>query len=194
MHWCRAQCVSTSVRIIFMAANLDNPTRLDALQRVEAARIDAERMSEIALRALADAKGVEVRLLDVRQLTDITDYMIVATGTSERHIKTLAERVVMQLRAAGWRQLSIEGEAIGDWVLVDFVDIVVHIMRAATRAHYDLESLWDSRLADVVDGDGGSDDGSDSASDGASDGDDDVGGDGDSVRVDDDDGDDSVRS
>ena len=192
MHWCRAQCASTSVRIIFMATNLDNPTRLDALRRAEAARIDAERMSEIALRALADAKGVEVRLLDVRQLTDITDYMIVATGTSERHIKTLAERVVMQLRAAGWRQLSVEGEAIGDWVLVDFVDIVVHIMRAATRAHYDLESLWDSRLADVVDGDGGSDDGSDSASDG----DDDVGGDGDSdsVRVDDDDGDDSVRS
>ena len=190
MHWCRAQCAITSVRIIFMAANLDNPTRLDALRRAEAARIDAERMSEIALRALADAKGVEVRLLDVRQLTDITDYMIVATGTSERHIKTLAERVVMQLRAAGWRQLSIEGEAIGDWVLVDFVDIVVHIMRAATRAHYDLESLWDSRLADVVDGDGGSDDESDSASDG----DDDVGGDSDSVRVDDDDGDDSVRS
>ncbi len=188
MHWCRALCASTSVRIIFMAPNLDNPTSLDALQRAEAARIDAERMSEIALRALADAKGVEVRLLDVRQLTDITDYMIVATGTSERHIKTLAERVVMQLRAAGWRQLSIEGEAIGDWVLVDFVDIVVHIMRAATRAHYDLESLWDSRLADVVDGDGGSDS--------ASDGDDDVGGDGDgdSVRVDDDDGDDSVRS
>lgn len=111
---------------------------------------ESAQMCEVALAALADAKGEQVRLLDVRKLTDIADYMIVASGASNRHVKTLAERVVEKMRGAGWRHLGIEGVDTSDWVLVDFVDIVVHVMRAPTREYYRLESLWDETLSEVL--------------------------------------------
>ena len=95
---------------------------------------------------LEDAKGEDIRILDVRTLTDITDYMVIATGTSERHVKTLASRVLEYMQRAGWRHIGIEGEQSNDWVLVDFVDVVVHIMQAKTRTLYDLEGLWDEHL------------------------------------------------
>ena len=113
---------------------------------------DAQQMCEVAQAALEDAKGESIRALDVRKLTDITDYMLVVTGASERHVKTLAERVLEGMRAAGWKHLGVEGfdAPTADWVLVDFVDVVVHIMRAQTREHYDLESLWDDNLSDLL--------------------------------------------
>ncbi len=111
---------------------------------------ESGQMCEVVLAALADAKGERVKLLDVRKLTDITDYMIVVTGTSERHVKTLAERVLSMMREAGWKHLGIEGEQDRDWLLVDFVDVVVHIMRAHTREHYDLESLWDETFGELL--------------------------------------------
>jgi len=105
-------------------------------------------MREVARAALDDAKGVDIVEIDVRALTDITDAMLIATGGSERHIKTLAERVLERMRAAGWRPLGVEGLDGGDcdWVLADFVDVVVHIMRAPTREKYDLEGLWDENF------------------------------------------------
>lgn len=103
-------------------------------------------MRECARAALEDAKGVDIVELDVRKLTDITDAMLVATGASERHVRTLAERVLERMRAAGWRPLGVEGFEDADWVLVDFVDVVVHIMRAPAREKYDLEGLWDARF------------------------------------------------
>lgn len=115
---------------------------------------EAARMRDAALTALDDAKGEQIVALDVRQLTDVTDFMIIATGTSERHIKTLADRVVLRMRDAGWRPHGMEGENDRDWVLVDFVDVVVHIMRAAAREHYDLEGLWNARLAGILSADG----------------------------------------
>lgn len=111
-------------------------------------------MREIAHAALQDAKGVDLKWLDVRPLTDITDYMLIATGTSQRHVQTLAARVLEKMRAAGHKPLGVEGEADGEWVLVDFVDVVVHIMRAETRAHYDLEGLWDESLGEILGSDG----------------------------------------
>ena len=99
-------------------------------------------MRERILAALEDAKGVDIQTLDVRKLTDITDYMVVVTGTSNRHIQTLSERVLGFMRESGWKPIGIEGQESRDWILVDFVDVVVHIMRSATRRHYDLESLW----------------------------------------------------
>ena len=105
----------------------------------------AARMCEVALAALEDAKGTAIQLLDVRALTDITDYMIISTGSSQRHIKTLSERVLEKMREAGWTQLGVEGD--DDWLLVDFVDVVVHIMRAPARELYNLEGLWDANLA-----------------------------------------------
>lgn len=111
---------------------------------------ESGRMCEVALAAVEDAKGEKVRLLDVRKLTDITDYMIIVTGASERHVKTLAERVLEKMRAAGWKPLGMEGDQDRDWVLVDFVDVVVHIMRAPTRERYNLESLWDETLSELL--------------------------------------------
>ena len=109
-----------------------------------------ERMRDVAINALEDAKGEDIKVLDVSGLTDITDFMIVATGTSERHIKTLATRVLEHMHEAGWKQLGIEGEDARDWVLVDFVDIVIHIMREQTRKRYDLESLWDKTFSELL--------------------------------------------
>jgi ribosome-associated protein len=106
-------------------------------------------MRDIAVAALEDAKGLDITVLDVSGLTDICDFMLVATGTSDRHIRTLAERVLEKMAEAGWKKLGSEGEDSRDWVLVDFVDVVVHIMRAPTRKRYDLESLWDRTFADL---------------------------------------------
>jgi len=114
------------------------------------AETESERMCEVVMAALEDTKGEQLRLLDVRKLTDITDHMIVATGTSDRHVKTLADRVLEKMHDAGWQHLGVEGEEVKDWVLVDFVDVVVHIMRAQTREKYDLEGLWDETLSELL--------------------------------------------
>jgi ribosome-associated protein len=106
-------------------------------------------MCDTAVASLEDAKGQDVKILDVRKLTDITDYMIVATGTSDRHVKTIADRVLEFMLAKGWKPLGMEGEESRDWVLVDFVDIVVHIMRDKARRHFDLESLWDETFVEL---------------------------------------------
>jgi ribosome-associated protein len=91
---------------------------------------------------LVDAKGLDIRVLDVRQLTDITDYMIIVNGTSTRHVQSVADKLVEGMRARGIRSLGVEGADIGEWVLVDFGDVVVHVMRPQTRQFYNLEKLW----------------------------------------------------
>ncbi len=99
-------------------------------------------MCDRVVAALEDAKGFDIKVLDVRKLTDITDYMVVVTGTSDRHVKTLSNRVLEFMLELHWKPIGIEGEESRDWILVDFVDVVVHVMRNSTRRHYDLESLW----------------------------------------------------
>lgn len=110
---------------------------------------EAMRMRDVALEALEDAKGQDIAVLDVTSLTDICDFMVVATGTSDRHVRTLADRVLERMHEAGWRQMGMEGEDARDWVLVDFVDVVIHIMRSETRKRYDLESLWDKTFGEL---------------------------------------------
>ena len=104
---------------------------------------DSINMRDIAVAALEDAKGLDIRVLDVREMTDMTDYMIVATGTSDRHVKTLADRVLEFMHEAGFDQIGVEGVEVKEWILVDFVDVVIHVMRDASRKKYDLEGLWD---------------------------------------------------
>ncbi len=111
---------------------------------------EAEAMRDIVVAALEDAKAEDIKVLDVRKLTDITDIMIVATGTSDRHVKSQANRVLEQMREAGWSHIGVEGEEAKDWVLVDFVDIVVHIMREQSRKLYDLEGLWDKTFGEMI--------------------------------------------
>jgi ribosome-associated protein len=93
--------------------------------------------------ALADMKAVDVRVLDVRGSSDVTDYMVIASGTSDRHLRAVADRVVQMAKAAGHRPLGVEGEEQGEWVLVDLPDVMVHILLPRTREFYQLEQLWE---------------------------------------------------
>ncbi|MDX9688366.1 MULTISPECIES: ribosome silencing factor [Halopseudomonas] len=94
--------------------------------------------------ALAELKAKDVVRIDVRELTGVTDYMIIASGGSNRQVGALADNVIEKAKEAGRRPLGVEGKESGEWVLVDLGDIVVHIMQPATRQFYDLERLWQS--------------------------------------------------
>ena len=109
-----------------------------------------EDLKAMILAALEDAKANDVRQLDVRRLTDITDWMVVASGTSTRHVLALADHVRTQVKAQGLSPIGTEGESGSDWVLLDYGDVVVHLMLPDTRGFYDLEGLWDDRLSSVV--------------------------------------------
>jgi ribosome-associated protein len=104
--------------------------------------MDAEPLKELVIEALDDLKAVNTVSLDVSDLTDVMDYMVVASGTSNRHVKSLADNVCMEAKKQGMRPLGVEGQDAGEWVLVDFGDVVVHVMLPATRDFYDLERLW----------------------------------------------------
>lgn len=101
--------------------------------------------TDIALAALEDLKAVDIRVLDVRKLTTITDSMLICTGSSSRHVKSLAQNVADTAREAGFRIQGLEGLDEGEWALVDLGDTVVHVLQAQTRAFYQLEKLWDLR-------------------------------------------------
>jgi len=99
-------------------------------------------MKQIVVDALEDLKGVNIESLDVRQLTDVMDTLVVVTGTSNRHVRSLAENVIMEAKNNGLHPLGVEGQETADWVLVDIGDLVLHVMLAETRRFYDLERLW----------------------------------------------------
>ncbi len=104
--------------------------------------MQAELLRDLVIKALQDMKGADIHALDVRGLTAITDFMVIASGTSDRHVKSLARNVLDQARAAGVKPMGVEGEQEGEWVLVDLRDVVVHIMRPQVRDFYNLEKLW----------------------------------------------------
>ena len=101
-------------------------------------------LQNLVTAALDDMKAVNVRVLDVRGLTDIVDTMVIASGNSDRHVRSIAERVVEKAKAAGLRPLGTEGARDGEWVLVDLQDVLVHVMLPRVREFYGLERLWDS--------------------------------------------------
>ena len=97
--------------------------------------------------ALDEMKAVQVKVLDVRQLTDIADTLVIASGNSDRHVRSIAERVVEHAKKAGFRPMGVEGQRDGEWVLVDLQDVIVHIMLPRVRELYRLENLWDVSAA-----------------------------------------------
>lgn len=101
-----------------------------------------ETMKTAVIDAIEDIKGFDISVMDVRKLTSITNYMIVASATSSRQAKAIADNVREKIKEKGYEIRSTEGEKDGEWVLVDLEDIVVHIMVPATRAYYNLEQLW----------------------------------------------------
>lgn len=114
-------------------------------------QVEIDDLKRLVLQILEDMKAQNVKALDVRQLTDVTDLMIIASGTSDRHVKSMATRVRDEVReTARIRPIGVEGESEGDWVLIDLGDIVVHLMRPETREYYDLERLWNREVEELV--------------------------------------------
>jgi ribosome-associated protein len=104
-------------------------------------------LRKVVIDALDDMKALEVKVLDVRELTDIADYMVIASGTSDRHVRSVAQRVVEKTKEAGFRPHGVEGQQDGDWVLIDLHDMIVHVMLPRVREFYGLEKLWDMTVA-----------------------------------------------
>ena len=97
---------------------------------------------DIVLDALDELKAKNVTQLDVRELTSIADNMVIASGTSTRHVKALADNVVEKAKENGFRPVGMEGAESAEWILVDLGDVIVHVMQQATREYLDLERLW----------------------------------------------------
>ena len=102
-------------------------------------------LARLAVDALEDLKGEDIVVLDVRKLTDITDYMIVASGRSGRQVIALAENLVQRAKRSHAPPMGVEGLDVGEWVLVDLRDVVVHVMQPEIRDFYQLEKLWGGR-------------------------------------------------
>ena len=104
--------------------------------------MNSEQLSEIIVNALDDTKAQDIVKLDVRDLTSVTDYMIIASGTSNRHVRALVDNVSERARAAGRKPIGVEGEDGSEWVLLDLDDALVHVMLPKVREFYNLEKLW----------------------------------------------------
>ena len=101
-----------------------------------------EALRQLILTAIDDMKGENVLELDVMGKTSVTDKMIIVSGTSSRHVKSIASNIASEAKKAGNKPLGMEGGDQGEWVLVDLGDIVVHVMQPQVRQFYDLEKLW----------------------------------------------------
>lgn len=103
--------------------------------------MQAEQLKDLVVNALENIKAKDVSVVDVRDRTSVTDFMIIASGTSNRHVKSLADSVLSDVRDEGVKASNVEGGG-SDWILVDLGDVVVHVMMPAAREFYDLERFW----------------------------------------------------
>lgn len=104
--------------------------------------MNSEQLSTLVIDALDDVKAKDITRLDVRDMTAVTDYMIIASGTSNRHVQALADNVAEKAKEAGHKPIGVEGEEGGEWVLLDLQDVLVHVMLPKVREFYNLEKLW----------------------------------------------------
>ncbi|MGL6028654.1 MAG: ribosome silencing factor [Legionella sp.] len=95
--------------------------------------------------SLDDIQAIDIKVIDVRQQTTVTDYMIVSSGRASRHVKAIAQKVMEDMKSAGLPSLSSTGLESGDWALIDFGDFILHVMQAESRQFYNLEGLWEEQ-------------------------------------------------
>jgi ribosome-associated protein len=112
-------------------------------------QLQAKATRNLVLQAAEDLKASNLVVLDVRGIASFTDYMVFASGSSTRHVSAIAESVVEAAMAAGQPPVGVEGEDVGEWVLVDLGDVVLHVMLPDVRLYYELEKLWGEELAAV---------------------------------------------
>ncbi len=108
-----------------------------------------EELTALVVNALENVKARDIVVLDVREKTSVTDFMIIASGTSTRHLKSLADNVLVEARKHGVRPRGSEGRHASDWILVDLGDVVVHVMMPSSRQMYDLERFWRESRVEV---------------------------------------------
>ena len=104
--------------------------------------LSVDQLEQLAVDALEALKGNELTVVDVSEMTDVTSKLVIASGTSNRHVRSLAENVAMEAKRADYQPLGREGEDSGEWVLVDLGEVVVHVMLPETRDYYNLEKFW----------------------------------------------------
>ena len=108
--------------------------------------MQTEQLIELVQEALEELKAKDIVILDVRGKSSVTDYMLIASGTSNRHVKSLADQVTQEVKKHGVQPLGVEGIETAEWALVDLGDLVVHVMQPQARSFYDLERLWGADL------------------------------------------------
>ena len=95
------------------------------------------------LKSLEDIQAIDIKVIDVRKQTTITDYMIIASGRANRHVKSIAQKVMEDMKVLGLPPINCAGLETGDWALVDFGDFILNVMQPESRQFYNLEGLWD---------------------------------------------------
>lgn len=126
---------------------------IDYIQTHQLYRIRAmkpEQIKDQVVDALENVKANDIRVIDINDISDFADYMVVASGTSDTHVKALAREASNTLRTQGVIPLNEDGADVGEWVLVDFGDVVLHVMRPEVREYYDLEKLWDEDVRALI--------------------------------------------
>lgn len=108
--------------------------------------------SILTAKAISSKKGLNIKLIEIGDISSLADYMVIATGTSSTHVKAIADEVEYQLDEAGFSVSHIEGYRSNSWILLDYVDVIVHIFSDEAREFYDLERLWqDGKEIDISD-------------------------------------------
>jgi ribosome-associated protein len=111
--------------------------------------MDNKKLQRLVVDALEDVKAQDIEVYNTTELSDLFDRVVLASGTSNRHTRSLASNVAEKVKLAGGHVVSVEGEETGDWVLVDLGDVIVHIMQPAVRSYYALEELWGGKKVNV---------------------------------------------
>ena len=104
--------------------------------------MNIKKLLDIVLTSLNDGKAIDIDLYDVKKLTSMSDYILIASGRSRRQVSALADKLIQNVKENKFETLGVEGKNEGEWVLVDLGDIIVHIMHPSSREYYQLEKLW----------------------------------------------------